>query len=430
MLKIIGLTFFLFGFYRNSLAQDYILPDKIIIEENIFKLYNTPDSKAKYTLILKGDVYSIKTNITKSNKTIKNEIYRNKLNKNLVKNIISTLNEELSDEIQIKELEKVFTIEKLNYYFKKEEKNNIFYNYHQKSFLINELTSPNLLSPNISSFLNFLNDKNGCKFGKLKEVKIRMYFKDKLIYSIKNNDYFKDYLYFEINGEKKYSHKLSKQLIELFQNFKINSNNDLDTNSFFSSVVENTIFNNKQQMEFLESKNYQIQIDSLMNFFKIKEVKVLNNVTSVNWNDEKRLICKLLDTTVFNNIYIKYSTKIENEKIIYPVYNIIKDYKKLLSLVLGSNFFREYLEKNNHSQLSIIYDDNSSFNKSSIKIAREDCPLLNTILDFNEIVFIDINDDFGGYSRWGLFPNNKYFLWYYSGDFPNLNYDENYLKCK
>jgi hypothetical protein len=421
------LTFSFLGFLGTFFAQNNKYPNKIVIVDERYPLWgNSPSVHYEYTFNLQGEFYYIVPNIHKKKFHKKNS---SKINKKLIKELLSTLNEDLSDEIQVSYFENQFTVDNLNNYIKNEAKNNLFYNEYQRQFLINELTNSSKLKNNIKLFLNECQQNRGCKIGKITEFKISFYFKDTM-FSITTNSFFKDYMYFKVNGEKKYSYKLAKQLLEVIPSSETARNKEFNINRFFSSVVENTIFENRFELEFLESKNYQVQLDSLSNYFQINDIRVLDGAKSINWNGEKRLCCKLFDSTIVKNISIDYSTTIENEKIIFPVQAIIKDYQKLYSIVMKSNFFKEYLAKNQKRHISIVYDDNGCFNKTSIKYAKEDCNMLNTFNDFKDVVFIELENEFGNFSRWGILPNGKYFVWWHNGEFPKINYDENFIKCE
>jgi hypothetical protein len=95
-----------------------------------------------------------------------------------------------------------------------------------------------------------------------------------------------------------------------------------------------------------------------------------------------------------------------------------------------SSFFTEYLSANKESELSIIYDDNSCFTDKSKEFAMDDCKLTDLMIDFENVIFISLKNEFGNISRWGLLPNGNYFMWWNNGNPPSPSEDNNYLKCK
>jgi hypothetical protein len=94
------------------------------------------------------------------------------------------------------------------------------------------------------------------------------------------------------------------------------------------------------------------------------------------------------------------------------------------------NFFREYLTNNKDRHLSIVYDDNSCFTNKTKRFALMDCKLLKDVTIPDGAVFISLENEFGGISRWGLLPNGRYFMWWDTGNPPIPNDDKNYLKCE
>lgn len=175
---------------------------------------------------------------------------------------------------------------------------------------------------------------------------------------------------------------------------------------------------------------YQSYIDSLKNSFEVSNTRIINGTYSTNWDGEKRLSCKLKDTSCTSNILISYSTTIINKEIIYPVSFIIADYKQLYALVENSSFFREYLYENKERELTIVYDDNSCFTDKLKRFALDDCKLTGTVIDFENAVFISLKNEFGNISRWALLPNGQYFMWWNDGSPPIPIDDKNYLKCE
>jgi len=163
--------------------------------------------------------------------------------------------------------------------------------------------------------------------------------------------------------------------------------------------------------------------------FRVSQTRVIQAIYSTNWDGEKRLSCRLQDTSMPANVSISYSTTIENGKVIYPVSLIIKEYSKLYDQLISSTFFREYLAENEKRTLSIVYDDNSCFTDKTKEYATSDCVQIDSLFDFDSAVFISLRSESGGISRWVLKPNGQYFMWW-GGNAPTPTDDEYYLNCK
>jgi hypothetical protein len=216
----------------------------------------------------------------------------------------------------------------------------------------------------------------------------------------------------------------------LIPNSKTERKEQFEGKDIFSVVMRETISNHSKQIDHLESKTYQVYIDSLKNKFKVSNTRVINGISSTNWNGEKRLNCKLIDSSMVSNLSFNYSTTIENGKIKYPVSLIITDHRQLYSLVMSSEFFREYLANNEKRHLTIIYDDNSCFTDKTREFALRDCKFLNTISNFENTVFISLENEFGNISRWVLLPNGQYSMWWNNSNPPIPTDDKNYMKCE
>lgn len=197
----------------------------------------------------------------------------------------------------------------------------------------------------------------------------------------------------------------------------------------FSAVIRETINNHRRKIDNLESKTYQVYIDSLNNRFIVSNKRIINGTYSTNWNGEKRLSCVLRDSIMVPNVSISYSTTIENGKIKFPVSLVISEYQKIYRQVINTPFFKDFLNENNERELSIIYDDKNCFTDKSRRFASKDCNLENKEIDFDNSIFISLKNEFGNISRWGLLPNGQFFMWWNNGSPPTPN-DNDYLKCE
>ncbi len=417
-----------FGLLETIVAQDIQLPDKISISDKFFSPWGT-NLFYDYELKLNGNDYSIKARTIKENGKNKKENKKlGTIDKKLIENILLTIKQQPTEEIEVSDFQNQFTLDNINNFFKKEADNYWINNEHQKEFIIEELTNPEKLKNNLNLyFKNY--DHSGYIDGSFTEVKIIFHYADTII-SISSKSILWVGLPFEINGEKNFSPKLARFIGELIPKSKTERKEQFEGEDLFSAVIRETISNHRKQIDNLESKTYQVYIDSLKNKFTVSNTRVINGTYSTNWNGEKRLSCTLIDSSMVSNVSFNYSTTIENGKIKYPVSLIIKDYRQLYSLVMSSTFFREYLANNEKRHLTIIYDDNSCFTDKTKEFALKDCKFINTVSSFDNAVFISLENEFGNISRWGLLPNGQYFTWWNNGNPPTPTDDKNYLKCE
>ena len=418
----------IFGLLETLVAQDIQLPDKISISDKFFSPWGT-NLFYEYELNLTGNYYSIKATTIKENGKNKN---RNKklgaIDKKLIENILLTIRKQPAKEIQAGDFQNQFTLDAINNFFKKEADNYWINNEHQKQFITEELTNPDKLKNNLKLyFKNY--DHSGYIDGSFTEIKINFHFTDTVL-SISSKSILQVGLPLEINGAKNFSPKLAGLIGELIPKSKTERKEQFEGKDLFSTVIRETISNHRRQIDNLESKTYQVYIDSLVDKFSVSNTRVINGTYSTNWNGEKRLSCTLMDSSMVSNVSINYSTTIENGNIKYPVSLIITGYRQLYSLVMSSAFFREYIADSEKRHLSIIYDDNSCFTDKTKEFALKDCKLLKTISSFDNAVFISLDDEFGNTSRWGVLPNGQYFMWWSEGNPPKPTDDKNYLKCE
>lgn len=417
-----------FGLLETIVAQDIQLPDKISISDKFFSPWGT-NLFYEYELKLNGNYYSIKATTIKENGKNKKENKKlGTIDKKLIENILLKIKQHPAKEIQVSDFQNQFTLDTINNFFKKEADNYWITNEHQKEFIIEELTIPDKLKNNLNLyFKNY--DHSGYIDGSFTEVKIIFHYADTVI-SINSKSILWVGLPFEINGEKNYSPKLARLIGELIPKSKTERKEQFEGKNLFSAVIRETISNHRKQIDNLESKTYQVYIDSLKNKFTVSNTRVINGTYSTNWNGEKRLSCTLMDSSMVSNVSINYSTTIENGKIKYPVLLIMTDYKQLYSLVMSSAFFREYLAENEKRHLTIVYDDYNCFTDKTKEFAVKGCKFLTTVNSFDNAVFISLENEFGSISRWGLLPNGQYFTWWNNGSPPTPTDDKNYTKCE
>jgi hypothetical protein len=148
---------------------------------------------------------------------------------------------------------------------------------------------------------------------------------------------------------------------------------------------------------------------------------------SINWDGEKRFNCQLWDTTSNYNISIMYSSKIENNKVMYSPSFIIDRYKNLIQNLLSIEFFRNYLIENDKRKISIIFDDNNCFTEKTKERVLHDC---KNEIDFDNSIFLAIWSENNALSNWIVLPNGKYMLWMeITGSTVIPSNDQNYKRC-
>jgi hypothetical protein len=422
---IIIITFVLL---ETIIAQEMKLPERISISDSFFSPWGT-NLFYKYELELNGDSYNIqRITLQENEKKHNRKKQAGKVDKQLIEKILVELNGKTTYEIQAADFLTNFPLDSINIFFKQQADNYWINNEFQKRFIIEQLTEQKKLENNLKLyFKNY--DHSESIDGSSTEVKINFYFGDST-YTISSKSILWYGLPIEINGDKNFSPKLAFLLGEIIPESKTQRKEQFSGKKLFSAVIRETINNHRKAIDNLESKTFQVYLDSLEKKFKVSNPRVINGTYSTNWNGEKRLSCNLSDTSMLENISIDYSTTIDNGMVKYPVTLIISEYQKIYEKVISAEFFREYLMENKERKLSIIYDDNSCFTQKSKEFALDDCKLINTEIDFDNSVFISLRNEFGNASRWGLLPNGQYFMWWNNGNPIKPANDKNYLKCE
>ena len=410
------------------MAQKVQIPERISITDKFFSPWGT-NLLYKYEMELNGADYTIQRTALEENGKKKNRTKKlGFVDKKLIEKIILEITTNPTKEIKPSDFQGNFPMDSIDAFFKNHGDNYWITNDYQRQFITEQLTQSDNLKHNLELyFKNY--DHSGYIDGSSTEVDIKFHFADSTL-SIKSKSILWCGLPIEINERKSFSPNLAALIGELIPESETERKEQFSCVKLFSAVIRETINNHRRKIDNLESKTYQAYIDSLENRFVVSNTRIINGTYSTNWNGEKRLSCKLKDTSMTSNISIGYSTTIEKGEIIYPVSLIIADYKQLYSLVESSTFFREYLNKNKERELTIVYDDNSCFTDKSKEFALNDCKLTDAVIEFENAVFISLRNEFGNISRWGLLPNGQYFMWWNNGNPPKPTDDKNYLKCE
>ena len=428
MKKTVLIIIIAIGLLETLLAQEINLPEKISISDKFFSPWGT-SLLYEYDLELRGNYYMIQRTIFEENGRKKNRDKQiGKLDIHHIKQLLLTIEQNPSREIRAIDFINSFSSESINDFFKKEADNYWINNDFQKQFIIEQLTEPEKLKDNLELYFQDY-DHSGYIDGPSTEVQIAFHFGDSIT-TVSSKSILWVGLPIEINGRKTFSPKLAGFIGELIPESKTNRKEQFSVKELSSAIIKEVIGSHRRTIDNLESKSYQVYIDSLKTNFIVSNERVVNGTPSTNWDGEKRFSCKLREISMRENVSISYSTTIENGAFAFPVSRIISDYERLYSTVIGSTFFGKYLSENKERNLSIIYDDNSCFTKKSREFATNDCKLSNLEIEFENSVFISLQDEFGGISRWGLLPNGQYFMWWNNGSPPIPEYDKNYLKCE
>ena len=428
MKQTLLILIFAFGLFESLMAQKIQLPDRISIKDKFFSPWGT-NLFYEYELEGNGDDYLIqRTAFVENGKKKNRKKHIGSINTELIEKILNEISENPTYEINPKDFQEYFSMDSIDMFFKNHGDNYWINNDYQRQFITEQLTEPANLKSNLEDyFRNY--DHSGYIDGSSTEVDIKFHFADSTL-SIKSKSILWCGLPIEINERKNYSPNLAALIGELIPESETERKEQFSCTKLFSAVIRETINNHRRKIDNLESKTYQIYIDSLNNRFIVSNKRIINGTYSTNWNGEKRLSCVLRDSIMVSNVSISYSTTIENGKIKYPVSLIIRDYNKLYNQLMSSDFFKQYLAENNERTVSIIYDDNSCFTEKSKEFALDDCNLIDTKVDFETAIFISLRNEHGNISRWGLLQNGQFFMWWNNGNQPTPTDDKKYLKCE
>jgi hypothetical protein len=417
-----------FGLFESLMAQKVQLPDRISITDKFFSPWGT-NLFYEYELERNVDDYIIQRTAFEENGKKKNRKKQiGSIDTGLIEKILNEISENPTNEINPKDFQEYFPMDSIQLFFKNHGDNYWINNDYQRQFITQQLTEPANLKSNLEAyFRNY--DHSGYIDGSSTEVDIKFHYADSTL-SIKSKSILWCGLPIEINERKCFSPNLAALIGKLIPESETERKEQFSCVKLFSAVIRETINNHRRKIDNLESKTFQVHIDSLINRFSVSNIRIVNGTYSTNWNGEKRLSCVLRDSLMVSNVSISYSTTIENGVIKYPVSLIMRDYNKLYNQLMSSDFFKQYLAENNERTVSLIYDDNSCFTEKSKEFALDDCNLVDTTVDFETAIFISLRNEHGNISRWGLLQNGQFFMWWNNGNPPKPIDDKNFLKCE
>jgi hypothetical protein len=426
--KIILVFIIAFSLLETLMAQEINLPERISISDKFFSPW-VKSLLYEYDLLLNGSNYTVQRTTLEENGNKDNRDQNiGTVDIQLIKEILITIGNHPSKRVNPSDFQKSFALDSINDFLNKHGNDYWITNDFQKQFIREQLTDPVKLKFNLEMYFKEY-DHSYFIDGSSTEIKIDFHFKDSIL-SVSSKSILQTGLPIEVNGEKSFSPNLASLIGELIPKSKTNRKAQFSGERLFSDAIIKTIGNNRRTLDNLESKSFQVYVDSLKTMFQVSNIRVVNGISSTNWNGEKRLSCKLRDKSVNSNVLVSYSTSIKNGAILYPVSLIMENYSQLYLRTMSSTFFNEYLAENKERELSIIYDDNSCFTDQSRKSAMNDCKLTGLSIDFENAVFISLKSELGNISHWGLLPNGQYFMWWNDGNPPRPIDDENYLKCE
>lgn len=407
-----------------TFGQNETLPKEVFITDKFFSPWGT-NLEYRYKLDLNENKYEIiRTFQNEKGKQKRKQKAIGYIDKKEIENLINLIRTDSTYELQFKNFSEKFTQNNASDFIK--ENGDWITSDIQEEFLLDNLTKPEKVENNLKSYFKDY-DQSGWIDGSSTEISISFIYNNKQV-TIVTKSILEYALPININGKDHYNPELSKLLANIIPSGKTNRQRQLSGKGLFNSVARETIGNNRRKLEGLEALNYNSEIDSLKKHFKVTNLRVVNGTSSTNWDGEKRFNCQLWDTTSNFNISIMYSSKIDSNKLIYPVSIIIDKYDSLVHKLLSIEFFRNYLLENDKRKISIIFDDISCFTEKTKERVLRDC---NNEIDFNNSLFLAVWNENSGLSNWIILPNGKYMLWMeISGGAITPNDDKNFTKCK
>jgi hypothetical protein len=415
------------GLFEILNAQEVKIPDKISISDKFFSPWGT-NLLYKYEFDLNEDRYNVQRVLLLENgKKSHKKTQVGKVDIQLIKQILVELNGDPTKEINAADFVEKVPLDSINNFFKNQADNHRINKDYQQQYIIEQLTETDKLKQNLELYFKDY-DHSEWFDGPSTEINIILHFGDSIL-SINSKSILRCGLPLEINGIMNYSPKLSALIGDLIPDSRTYRKEQFSGENLFSVIIDETIDNHRKIIDNLELRIYKVNIDSLGKTFIISNLRIIEYLSSTNWDGEKRLSCRLRDTSMINGISIDYSTRIDSDTLLFPVSLIISNYKRLYEKVMNVAFFRDYIMENSERKLSIIYDDNSCFTEKSKKYLLNDCSLSILDIDLKNAIFISIRNEFGDFSRWGLLPNFQYFMWWDDGNPPIPIDDKNYLKC-
>jgi hypothetical protein len=327
MKQTLLILIFTFGLFESLVAQNVQPPDRISITDKFFSPWGT-NLYYEYDLEFNGVEYIIQRTTYEENGKKKNRKKKiGKVDEGQVEKILLEILENPTNEIKPKDFQNRFPTDSIDMFLKNHGDNYWINNDFQKQFIKEQLTDTDSLKNNLELyFKNY--DHSGYIDGSSTEVQIKFHFGDSTL-AIISKSILLCGLPIEINGRKNFSPILATLIGELIPESKTERKEQFASEKLFSSVIRETINNHRRKIDNLESKTYQVFIDSLKTTFSVSNTRIINGTYSTNWNGEKRLSCVLRNSTMTSNVSISYSTTIENGGIKYPVSSIIKSYERL-----------------------------------------------------------------------------------------------------
>ncbi len=427
MKQVILILLITYGLIESLVAQQVELPGKISITDKFYSPWGT-SLFYSYELELNEDKYTIERTALEENRKKKNRKKQiGSIDKALIEKILLEILEKPTKEIKSNDFQRSFPMDSINTFFKNHAANYWINNDYQKQFITEQLTEPDNLKNNLELYFKSY-DHSGYIDGSSTEVNIKFHFSDSVL-SIKSKSILWCGLPIEINEQVSYSPNLAALIGELIPESKTERKRQFIGDQLFAAVIRETINNHRRKINNLESKTYQVYIDSLNEEFNILYTSIEGSF-SINWNGERRLCCQLSDSSMMKNLTISYSNPIKNGGLEFPVSSVIINSKKLANQLLQINSLMEYLISNPDRKISIIYDGNASFSEKAAKIVLESCESLTSTIDLSKAVFFELRDEYGRLSRWLVTESGYYFFWWGNFNTQSIDDKQNYLKCE
>jgi hypothetical protein len=396
-----------FGLSESLIAQKAQLPDRISITDKFFSPWGT-NLFYEYELERNGECYTIQRTAYEENGKKKNrKKHIGSIDEGLIEKILTEILKKTSTEIDPKDFQGYFPMDSIDMFLKNHGDNYWINNEYQRQFIKEQLTNPDNLKNNLELyFKNY--DHSGYIDGSSTEVEIKFHFRDSIL--VINS---KSILWFglpiEMNKRKNFSPILATWIGELIPESETKRKEQFSGEELFSALIRETINNHREKIANLESKTYQVYIDSLESVFTVS-LSSINGSFSYCWNGERRYTCLLSDSTMPKNLSIAYSNPIENGKLKYPVSKIINEYNQLLKLYSKANYLQEFQTSNPDCNYRIRYDGNGNFTKKGlINIQKNGSEFLPDKNDYNSSLFIEIYCENFNYSRWIMLANGNCF---------------------
>ena len=409
------------------MAQNVQLPDRISITDKFFSPWGT-NLFYEYELEKNEDDYIVQRTAFEENGKKKNRKKQiGSIDSGLIEKVLNEISENPNNEINPKDFQEYFPMDSIHMFFKNHGDNYWINNDYQRQFITEQLTEPANLTSNLEAyFRNY--DHSGYIDGSSTEVDIKFHFTDSTL-SIKSKSILWCGLPIEINGQKNFSPNLAALIGEFIPDSKTERKEQFSCNKLFAAITRETINNHRRIIDNLESKTYQIFLDSISTFFNVSYPHIEGSYT-INWEGERRLSCLLRNNSMPENVSISYSNPIKEESLKYSVSEIISDSERLIIQLQKTESLNNFITANPTRKITIIYDGNSSFSPKAKERALEHCESLTRNIDLSKAIFFELRDEYDHFSRWLVTENGKYFCWWGGSNPPSIEDKSNYLKCE